>query len=92
MEVTNTNNSPTEIKTDIMELIWKRDLERKRLEEIAERNERAKAYSRSVTRKRKGKERKENIELIVAPFAIIGFMYVLFNAAMQIISMIGGMM
>lgn len=86
------NTNTTELKLDLVALVQKKELERKAQEEIAKRNEKARAYSASVSRKRKGKERKENLELIVAPFAIIGFGYVMFNVAMQIISMIGGMM
>ena len=71
-----------EIKLDFIELMNKK-------RELEERNERARAYSASVSRK--AKETRENILFVIAPFAILGFLYVLFNLTMHLCVWIGGM-
>ena len=74
-----------EIKTDTMALV-------NRATELYNRNERAKAYSRSVARKRRVRERKENTTLILVPFAIVGFLYIALQVSAHLCVWLGGMM
>lgn len=80
-----TINRNKEIKTDTIALV-------NRATELYNRNERARAYSRSVSRKRKANERKENIFMVLAPIGILGFMYICFQLCMELSVVLGGIM
>ena len=83
-----------EIKTDTIALVQrataKRNLAERRARELEERNNRARSYSASVSRKRR--DIKENLTMVLAPIGIATVGYAMFYVAMNIISMIGGMM
>ena len=83
-----------EIKTDTMALVQRasaeRNLAERRARELEERNNRARSYSAKVSRKRR--DIKENLTIILAPIGIVTVGYAMFYVAMNIISMIGGVM
>jgi hypothetical protein len=76
-------NNTTELKLDYIN--WQN--EKRQLEE---RNNKAIEYSRKVSRK--NRERKENIELLLAPFGIAAIGYTMFQITMHLCVLIGGVM
>ena len=80
-----TINRNKEIKTDTIALV-------NRATEIYNRNERAKAYSRNVSRKHKAKELKENLSFILVPIAMFVIGYAMLYLCSHLALLLGGMM
>ena len=80
-----TINRNKEIKTDTIALV-------NRATERYNRNEKAKAYSRSVSQRRKAKELKENVTFIIAPLTILVIGYIMLNIGANLVLLLGGMM
>ena len=82
----------TEIKLEpcVQKASAKRNLAERRARELEERNNRARSYSASVSRK--ARERRDNLTMILAPIGIATVGYAMFCVAMNIISIIGGVM